>query len=105
MLFSFNSSSQTVRDTLKVGVHQEPPFIIQSSDGNLQGLSIDLWDRIAGEMKVPYKYVEFSDVISIVRALDYNELDISINPLTNSPARIEKFQVSQPFYVSSVGWL
>jgi len=103
VLYSLKTSSQTVRDTLLVGISQDPPFIIQDSDGIFKGLSIDLWDKIALELKIPYKYVEYSDIISIIRALEYNELDISINPLTNSPQRIELLQVSQPFYISSVG--
>ncbi len=92
-----------VKDTLLVGVHQDPPFIIKNYEGRFEGLSVDLWDHIANEIDVTYKYVEYSDVIGIIRALDYNELDISINPLANNPQRIDKFEVTQPFYISSIG--
>ncbi|NAS11554.1 ion channel [Poritiphilus flavus] len=90
------------RDTLIVGIHEDPPFIFSES-GGYSGLSVDLWERISEETGLPFSYREFSDVVGIVRSLDYDELDISINPLTNSPYRVEHFQVSQPFFISSIG--
>ncbi len=103
VVLSLDSYGGVVKDTLLVGIHQDPPFIIKNYEGRYEGLSIDLWDYIAQQMDVEYKYIEYSDIIGIIRALDYNELDISINPMANSPNRIDKFQVSQPFYISSIG--
>ncbi|BFP40064.1 transporter substrate-binding domain-containing protein [Flavobacteriaceae bacterium GF1] len=94
--------AQTPQDALRIGIYIDPPFVVKGSEG-YTGVSIDLWERIVSEMEVPYEYVEHSDAISIVRSLDYEELDIAINPLSNSPSRVERFQVSQPFYVSSLG--
>jgi len=39
----------------------------------------------------------------LVRALDYREIDIAINPLYVSSIRLNMFEVSQPFFISSVG--
>ncbi|GAA4272713.1 transporter substrate-binding domain-containing protein [Aquimarina gracilis] len=103
MILDVDAQASFVKDTLLVGVHQDPPFIIKNYEGEFEGLSIDLWDHIANEIDVKYRYVEYSDEVGIVRALDYKELDISINPLGNSPQRIDKFAVSQPFYISSIG--
>ena len=103
LTFSLNCFSQSERDTLLVGVYMEPPYVMKDSEQQLEGLSIDLWEQIASEMDLPFTYVEFSDEISIVRALDYDELDIAINPMTNSPVRVDKFEVTQPFYSSSIG--
>lgn len=91
-----------VGDTLRVGIHPHPPFVVSDS-GGYSGVSIELWQKIAGELGVPYRFVEFSDEVGIMRSLDYEELDIAVNPLTNSPGRIEQFQVSLPFYISSIG--
>lgn len=92
----------TFRDTLLVGIHQDPPFVIKDTEG-YSGVSIDLWEHIAKEMEVAFEYQEFSDVVGIVRSLDYDELDLTINPMANSPVRLERFQVSQPFYISRIG--
>ncbi len=91
------------RDTLLVGIHEDPPFIIKNKEGGLEGLSIVLWEHIADDLEQPFMYREYSDVIGIIRALDYQELDMSINPLVNSPSRMGKFAVTQPFYVSNLG--
>ncbi len=92
----------TFRDTLLVGIHQDPPFVIKDTEG-YSGVSIDLWEHIAKEMEIAFEYQEFSDVVGIVRSLDYDELDLTINPMANSPVRLERFQVSQPFYISRIG--
>lgn len=96
-------SQDKPRDTMLVGIHVDPPFIIQEGFEDYKGLSIDLWEEIANEMQQPFRYRAFNDDIGIIRALDYEEIDISINPLANSPQRIEKFAVTQPFYISSIG--
>ena len=92
-----------VGDTLQIGIHEYPPFVIRDLDGSYRGLSVDLWNGINKELNRPYRFVEFSDEIGIIRALDYNDIDFSINPLINTPQRMEKFEVTQPFYISNIG--
>lgn len=99
--FVYNTTS--AQDTLVVGIHEDPPFIIKNKKGHYEGLSVSLWEDMAKELDQPYVYREFSDNIGIIRALDYDELDLSINPLLNSPSRMEKFDVTQPFYISKLG--
>jgi polar amino acid transport system substrate-binding protein len=91
------------RDTLRVGVFPDPPFIIREEVQAYSGLCIDLWEEIAMELELAYKYVEFNDLIGMIRALDYKEIDVSINPLSVSSTRLKMFEVSQPFYISSIG--
>ncbi len=103
LLMMGSSFAMNKSDTLLVGVHIDPPFLIKNSEGSYEGLSMDLWNYIAGELDRPYKFIEFSDEIGIIRALDYEELDLSINPLINTPQRTRKFEVTQPFYISHIG--
>ncbi len=91
------------QDTLRIGLHQDPPFVMKGEDGHYHGLSIDLWEHIAQQSRKPYRYTEFSDPIGIIRALDYGELDLTINPMIGSPGRIQRFAVCQPFYISKLG--
>ena len=92
-----------VGDTLQIGIHEYPPFVIKDLDGSYRGLSIDLWTGINKNLNRPYRLVEFSDEIGIIRALDYGDIDFSINPLINTPQRMKKFDVTQPFYISTIG--
>ncbi len=99
----FSPAQSKVSDSLLIGIHESPPFVIRDLDGNYRGLSVDLWTGISKELDRPFRFVEFSDEIGIIRALDYGDIDFSINPLINTPQRMKKFQVSQPFYISNIG--
>ena len=90
-------------DTLIVGIVEEPPFVIKEENGTYSGLSIDLWERMAQEQNASYKYREFSDHIGVLRALDFSDCDISINPIHVNELRLKMLDVSQPFFVSSIG--
>lgn len=97
--------TEPVKKRLKVGLKEEPPFIIKDIDGTFYGLSIDLWTALAEneEIDIDYEYKEFNDITGMLRALDYNEVDIAINPITLSKIRLKMFEASQPFFISSLG--
>lgn len=88
---------------LRVAVYPDPPFIIPDQRGGYNGLCVDLWADIAADLKLEYDFVEFNDLIGMIRALDYAEVDVSINPLSVSSTRLKMFEVSQPFFISSLG--
>ncbi len=51
------SPSEAIR-RLKVAVYDRPPYSFKDQDGAWSGLSIDLWEKIAGQLGVAYDYVE-----------------------------------------------
>ncbi len=89
-------------ETLKVGVKVEPPFVIKDGD-EYTGLSLDLWKSIADEKGVNFEIVEYNDHLGLIRALDFEEIDISINPIHVNEVRLALLDVTQPFYVSFTG--
>ena len=95
--------ADTTLSSLRVGVHPFPPFVIQNERGTFTGLCVDLWEDVAREMDVDYEYVRYTDPTGMIRALDFREIDIAINPLYVSGTRLNMFEVSQPFFISSVG--
>ncbi len=88
---------------LKVGVKVEPPFVIRESGGTYTGLSMDLWKSIASDASVSYEIVEYKDHLGLIRALDFTEIDLTINPIHVNEIRLKMFDVAQPFYVSYIG--
>jgi ABC-type amino acid transport substrate-binding protein len=90
-------------DTLIVGIYQNPPFVIKTGDNDFEGLSIELWENIAKSSNLNFKYELHSDFISILKKLEYNEIDITINPMVVNDLRVEKFDMTQPFSISSIG--
>ena len=96
---------ETTKRRIIVGLKEEPPFIIKDIDGSFNGLSIDLWTDLAEneEVDIDFEYREFNDLTGMLRALDYNELDVVINPIILSKIRLKMFDASQPFFISSLG--
>jgi ABC-type amino acid transport substrate-binding protein len=91
------------QETLRVGIKVEPPFVIKESGESYSGLSVDLWRSIAGEEGVKYEFVEYKDHLGLMRALDFKEIDVTINPIHVNEIRLKMFDVTQPFYVSYIG--
>jgi len=86
-----------------IGVKHEPPFVIKGKNKVFTGLSVDLWKQIADHHGVTFEFVEYSDHLAIIRALDFGEIDLSINPIHVNEIRIKLLDVTQPFFVSSIG--
>lgn len=90
-------------DILRVGIYIDPPFVLGTDEGDYSGLSIDLWQLIAKDRKQPYEYIMYNDQLGAIRALDFGKVDVCINPLHVNDVRLKLFDVTQPFFVSSVG--
>ena len=104
LLFFGNISQDFAQsDTLTVGIFQNPPFVIQSGDNNFEGLSIELWENIAKSSGLNFRYEMHSDFISILKKLEYKEIDLTVNPMAVNDKRVEKFDMTQPFAISSIG--
>ena len=98
-----NGAANTPSDTLTIGIHLNPPFVIKNDHQQYEGLSIELWKNIAATTNIHFDYVEYADLIGILKALEYKEIDLTINPMYVNPQRVEKFDMTQPFFISSIG--
>lgn len=90
------------QDTLVVAVFESPPYVVRGEEG-FTGISLSLWDQVAGELDRPYRVVRYSDEVAVMRALTYAEVDICINPLTSSAYRLEHLEMTQPWLDSGIG--
>ncbi len=89
-------------DTIRVGISDTPPFIIKTNTG-YKGACIDMWQSIADSLNVAFLYYEYP-LSSITNALDSNDIDIAISPLTITSNRIKKYYFSQPYYITSLAY-
>jgi len=96
-------SEVTGDEVITVGIRTEPPFVMKENDGTYYGLSIDLWYLIANDLKLQYEFKEYNDHLGLLRALDYDEIDLSINPFAINGARLRLFEAAQPFFISGIG--
>lgn len=90
-------------DTLIVGIYHNPPFVIKTDDQSYEGLSVELWENIAASAGLTFQYREYSDFIGILKRLEYREIDLTVNPMDVSDTRVEKFDMTQPFFITSIG--
>jgi ABC-type amino acid transport substrate-binding protein len=90
-------------DTLTVGIYHNPPFVIITEDNEFEGLSIELWENIAQSANLRFRYELYSDFIGILKRLEYKDIDITINPMDVNDSRVNKFDMTQPYFISSIG--
>lgn len=99
MSSSIVAYAQIPKDTLLVGYTMAPPFIVENN-GNLQGINIWLWDKVADELNQPYvlKNMEFAEMLDALRS---GTIDLSINPLTITSDRSTDMEFTHSYYASN----
>jgi polar amino acid transport system substrate-binding protein len=90
-------------DTLIVGIYHNPPFVIKTEDNDFEGLSIELWENVAQSANLTFRYELYSDFIGILKRLEYQDIDLTINPMDVNYSRVNKFDMTQPYFISSIG--
>jgi len=103
LLFGNSTVVFTQSDTLTVGIYPNPPFVIKTAENDFEGLSIELWENIAHSANLTYRYELQSDFIGILKKLEYREIDLTINPMDVNAMRVNKFDMTQPYFISSIG--
>jgi ABC-type amino acid transport substrate-binding protein len=97
-LFSLITTYAQQQDTLIVGYNAVPPFVIEQGD-NLSGPSIWLWESIAQENNLHYKFVGMN-LDSLLQALEKGTIDLSVSPLTLTHERSKVMGFSYPYYIA-----
>ena len=87
---------------LVVGVAEFPPFSMKTQDGRWEGLSVELWQRIAKDMAVPYKIREFDRLKQIAEAIQNGSLDLGTQVSVTEENEIN-MDLSHAFYRSGLG--
>ncbi len=91
-------------DTLSVAYCIEPPFVVKLQNGTLSGPSVWLWENIAKENNLKFKYVEMS-LDELLQALENNEMDASLSPLTITSKRYKVINFSSPYHIEHAALL
>jgi polar amino acid transport system substrate-binding protein len=86
---------------LRVGVDSSPPFSMETSPGDWQGISVDLWEASAEKLGWKYTYVtgDFQDLLA---GLESCSLDVVIPAVTVTAAREGRFDFTIPYMVEDV---
>ena len=88
--------------TLRVGVHDKPPYATKSADGQWEGLSVDLWRAMADVDGIAFEFVEmnYDDIIPAVRD---GRLDAGVGEMQVTADNQRGLVFTQPFLQTSTG--
>ena len=88
---------------LVIGTKEAPPFAMKAADGTWQGISIDLWRRVADQLHLRYRFVEEPDVQGLIDGVAAGKFDVAVAALTVTAGREQILDFTQPFYATGLG--
>lgn len=87
------------KDTLMVGYNLEPPFVTLMNENQLFGPSVWLWENIAEENNIPFKYKQYS-LQGLLEGLQNGQVDLALSPLTITSDRSQVINFTAPYYIA-----
>ncbi len=87
---------------VRVAVYDVPPYGALSSNGELSGVSVDLWRRVAEDLGWDYKLTLVSQMELILAGLEQRRFDAAIGAITITPEREARVDFSYPAHRSGV---
>jgi len=72
----FSQDDTVAPIAMTVGVIMAPPLAIKAADGQWQGFGVELWQALAQQIDIPYKFKEFNSLERLTQALEKREIDI-----------------------------
>jgi polar amino acid transport system substrate-binding protein len=88
---------------LVIGTKEAPPFAMKTAVGTWQGISIDLWRRVADELHLQYRFVEEPGVQGLIDGVAAGKFDVAVAALTVTAGRERVLDFTQPFYATGLG--
>jgi len=99
-----SSSATEVKDReLVIGIKDSPPFAMKASDGDWQGISVELWRKVATDLKFKYRFVEVPQVSDLIEATADKKIDVAVAALTVTSARERLIDFIPAFYSAGFG--
>lgn len=101
LLFTVLHSFDSEAAPLRVGTKHAPPFAELGSDARWRGISIVLWEDLAGDLDVEYTYEE-RDLPGLLDGLEDGSLDLVAAALTVTAEREASFDFTAPFHTTGL---
>jgi polar amino acid transport system substrate-binding protein len=85
-----------------VGIHRSPPFVMQDHSGRWTGLAIELWELIAADNGIKYRYRPMH-LDAMLEALSGGDIDFAVGAISLTAPREQHMDLSHPFLLSGLG--
>lgn len=105
VLGQISASAQIDNDTLRIGVFESPPFVIINDAEEYSGVSYWVWEQLEKNIDRPFVFVRYpkeNALEILMNDLENDKIDFSINPLTLTNKRHERFDFTYPFYIGNL---
>jgi ABC-type amino acid transport substrate-binding protein len=89
---------------LKVYLKTFPPFVFEEK-GRLKGFDIDLWEAVARNQKISFKYIQAETFPDVLKSLAAREADMGISGITINRVREEQLDFSHAYFSSGLSIL
>ena len=86
MAMSAPQAAMEEASELVVGTKEAPPFAIKNEKGEWSGISIELWRKLAGDLKLQYRLVEAPSVTALLEGVEAGRFDVAVAAITVTPA-------------------
>lgn len=83
-------------ESLRVAVAGSPPFVVGAD--NTDGLAIDVWTAVAGELGVAFELVAAGSVDGAIDEVVAGRADVAVGPISITAKRAERVAFTQPYF-------
>lgn len=87
---------------LRIAVYDLAPYGSVGPDGEFQGVSVELWRRVAEEFGRQYRLTPVAQMDAILAGLEQGRFDAAIGAITITPERAARVDFSYPAHRSGV---
>ena len=91
-----------VHDPMIIGTKEAPPFAMKGPDGKWTGISIELWQDLATELKLDYQFKEM-DLDHLLSGVTNGTIDAAVAAITVTSDRERVMDFTHPFYTTGLG--
>ena len=95
--FAEDVAAQSKESTLDVATREIRPFVFQEN-GRLTGFSVELWQEIAAQMNVKWRFITKPTVKELLDSVNSREAELGISAISITAERELKWDFSQPMF-------
>jgi len=87
---------------LRIATKIAEPFVIQREDGSLEGVSIDLWRRVAADLGRDFEF-DVVDLDELLDGVERGEYDAGVAAISVTAEREQRLDLTHGYFLSGLG--
>lgn len=89
-------------ESMAVAVRVSPPFVMKDAEGQYSGLTVELWEHIAGVNNYQFHYQEVG-LEQLLDGVADGEFDVGLGAISVTADREQRIDFTLPFYNAGLG--